>query len=471
MIKFGTSGFRAIMGEEFTKESVQRTVYGVCKYAKKHRIKEGKVVVGFDNRFMSEIYAKWAIEVLAKHFQVKFFINPVLTPLVSFETKDCDFGIMITSSHNPYYFNGIKLFGRGAYECNDVITTEISQYANEVDYKDIEKIDYNSALEQGKVEKSINYEVYKQSLYKYVDVEMLKNAKCKVLINPMHGSSIEILKQVINEIGLKRCDFMCDNVDPYFGGSSPVPSETNMKKQCELVVQGKYDFGFAFDGDGDRFSFIDGDGTYYDCSFVAPLVYDFLISKKNMHGAFVRNYAYTNLVQKIANKYNEQVVNAKVGFKNIGDAFAQNDCLIGAETNGLALNGHVASKDGIIACLLVLEMLTESGKSFKELLEDKQKEFNFKSIVVERAYKIDEDKKQQIDEITKTQELFPKEIAGYKALNYVNIEGLKLVFDNDYWCQIRLSGTEPAVRIFAEMPDHETCDKVLDGLKDFFKLS
>ena len=471
MIKFGTSGFRAVMGEEFTKESVQRIAYGICKYATEHGIKGGKVVVGFDNRFMSDMYAKWAIEVLACQFDVKFFVNPTLTPLISFETKDCDFGIMITSSHNPYYFNGVKLFGRGAYECVDEITTEIADYANAVKVDNIKKIDYNTALEQGKIQKTVNIDSYKQSLFSFVDMQALKNSKCKVLVNPMHGSATQVLKEVFNDIGLKKIDFMCDTVDPYFDHSSPMPSETNMQKQGEMVVQGKYDFGFAFDGDGDRFSYVDSDGTYYDCSFVAPLVYDYLVGTKKMKGAFVRNYAYTNLVQKIANKYNEQVINAKVGFKNIGDAFAHNDCLLGAETNGLALNGHVTSKDGIIACLLVLEKLSASGKTFAELLKEKQEEFNFKSKVVERAYKIDENKKQQIDKITKTEELFPKEIAGHKAISYVNVEGLKLVFDNDYWCQIRLSGTEPAVRIFAEMPDHAQCDVVLDGLKDFFKLA
>ena len=140
MIKFGTSGFRAVMGEGYTKESVQRIAYGICKYAEQLGIKDGKVVVGFDNRFMSDMYAKWAIEVLATQFKVKFFVNPVHTPLVSFETTNCDFGIMITSSHNPYYFNGVKLFGRGAYECNDNVTKVVADFANEADIDKIEKM-------------------------------------------------------------------------------------------------------------------------------------------------------------------------------------------------------------------------------------------------------------------------------------------------------------------------------------------
>ena len=471
MIKFGTSGFRAVIGEDYTKENVQRIAYGVCEYAKAHKIKNGKVVVGFDNRFMSEMFAKWAIEVLATTFTIKFFVNPVHTPLVSFETKDCDFGIMITSSHNPYYFNGVKIFGRGAYECTDDITTEIAQYANAVEYSEIKKLDYNSALEQGKVEKSVDYENYKKSLFTFVDATKIQNSKCKILINTMHGSACEIIKEILNEIGLKRVDYMCDDIDPYFDHSSPMPSESNMQEQSKLVVEGKYDFGFAFDGDGDRFSYIDKDGTYYDCSFVAPIIFDYLVGEKQMQGAFVKNYAFTNLSRKIADKYNQQVIEAKVGFKSIGDVFAKHDCLMGSETNGLALNGHITSKDGVIAALLLLEILSQKGKSFGELLKEKQQEFNFVSVVLEKPFKIDENKRKEIDEITHNIEKFPKALGEYKVESYVYEEGLKLIFANGYWCMIRLSGTEPAVRIFAEMPDHEQCEICIEKMKNYFKIN
>ncbi len=468
MIKFGTSGFRAIMGEGFTKESVQRVAYGVCQYAKAHKIKEAKIAVGFDARFMGEMYAKWAIEVLATKFKVKFFVKPVPTPVVSFEAKAYDFGFMITSSHNPFYYNGIKLFKKGAYECEDNVTSEIAEYANNVNYEDIETISYVFALEQGLIEKSIDACAYKESILNSIKVDNVRDSKVKVLINTMHGSSYTILKEIVEELNLKKVEFINEKEDPYFEHNLPAPYPHNLVSQAERVKQERFDVGFALDGDGDRFTLIDSDGEIYDCGYVAPLIYDFLIEKRDAKGGIVKNVAFSALAKKIADKHEQLCYDSKVGFKCIGAILRENDCVLGAESNGIALKSHVGSKDGLIACALVLDMLIQNEKTFGEILKEKKKELSFSSHVVEKAYDITNEQRQYITELLKGKTL-PK-FPDYNIVNVYNEEGLKLTFENDYWCMMRLSGTEPVIRTFAEMPNEEECNKVLEILENFLQL-
>lgn len=468
MIKFGTSGFRAVMGEEFTKENVQRIMFGVCEYAKKKNIKNGKIAIGFDNRFMGEMYAKWAIEVLALQFNVKFFISSVPTPVISFETYNCDFGVMVTSSHNPFYYNGIKLFGQGANELADDVTAEICEYANSVNYQDIQTIKYCEALEKGKVEKTEDISAYVNSILKLVDENALNGSKIKILINTMHGSGYNALKQIVDKLNLKKVDFINENVDPTFENSSPAPYPRNLTKQAQLVVDEHYDCGFAIDGDADRFTFIDSTGEIYDCGYVAPIIYEYLVTVKGKKGAFVRNSAFSNLSTKIVEKLNEEMVITKVGFKCIGEEFAKRECVLGSETNGIAIKEHVGSKDGVVVCAVLIDMLSYYGKTFGEILKERQEELNFKSSMVETEYKITSEEKQEIINKMANLEKMPK--FSNKVVGYYNEEGFKYIFDKDYWVMIRLSGTEPKVRAFAEMPTVEDCEKVIAELEEFYNL-
>lgn len=469
MIKFGTSGFRAIMGDQFTKENVKKIAYGICKYAEENGIENGKIVVGFDNRFMSEMYAKWLIEVLSCKFHIKFFIDSVPSPLISFESKTADFGVMITSSHNPYFYNGIKIFERGGFECTDNITSQIANHANNINENEIETIDYIEALEKGVVEKTTDIDPYINSILSQVNEDLISNSKIKVLINCMHGSSYQSLNKIINRLNLKKAEFINFDIDPYFEYSTPAPYVHRLEKQAEKVVNEHYDIGFALDGDGDRFSLIDSNGKVYDCTAVAPVIYAFALENKNISGGFVKNYAFSNLAKKIANAHNEQCYEAKVGFKCIGEILKEGNSYMGAESNGISLATHVSSKDGVLACALIIEAIIISKCSFGELLEDIQTRYNFKSSCIEREYPISSEKKAEIINAISNKNPLP----SFENLNIVDIfnqEGLKLIFENDTWCMIRLSGTEPAVRTFAEMPTLEQAEEVLDILESFYNL-
>lgn len=468
MIKFGTSGYRAIMGDKFTKEVVERIAYGIIEYSKIHRMGEAKVVVGFDNRFMSEMYAKWCIEVLATKFQIKFFVNPVPTPLISYECHDCDFGVMITSSHNPYYYNGVKLFKKGSFEMIDQETAKIAEFANGVDVDKIPHIDYVEALENGRIEKVVDIECYVEAIKKHINLEKVQGSKVKVLINAMHGSGIEALKRLVNDLELKKVEIMCDNVDPYFENSLPAPNIKTLGKQIERIKEEKFDFGFAIDGDGDRFALISSSGRVFDCNFVASILYDYLITKKGKSGAFVKPFAFTSLCSKISESLGEKCFEVWSGFKNIGEKFESENCLIGADATGIALQSHIGSKDGILACALVLEMMIDLNKSFEEILEEKQSALNFKSYSLEKSYEITEKQKAELN--ARFIKCEAPQFGGFKPRKAEKIEDLKFEFEDGYWALIRLSGTELVLRTYAEMPSLEDCEKVISAMEEFYGL-
>lgn len=469
MIKFGTSGFRAIIGDGFTKENVQRIGYGVAMYAKSIKIKKPTVCVGYDNRFMSETFTKWLIEALAEYCEVKFFVNPVSTPVISFESKSCDFGLMVTSSHNQYYYNGIKIFMRGAFECNDEQASKIAKYANNANLEDIKTIEFNTALENGKIQKTLDYTSYLNSIYSCIDVGKLKKSKLRVLVNTLHGSSIEILKKMCEDLELKKVDFMKSERDVFFENISPAPDKHIILDQAEIIKQGNYDLGLAVDADGDRFSLIDKDGEVYDCEFFAPVLYDYLLSKKGERGAFVKNHALTALADKIAQKYEQKCISSKAGFKNIGDFFKVQDCLIGAESNGISYSPHISCKDGIMACALCLEMITSTEKSFGELLSEVKNKYNFESYCDKQAYNISLEQKEQIIKKLFEDKQRPK-FKGLKIVSENAEEDLKLYFEDDYWCVVRFSGIESMIRISAELPTQESLDMVMDEMRSFLNL-
>lgn len=469
MIKFGTSGYRAVVGEGFTKEAVQRVAYGLVEYSKTFNLEEAKVAVGFDNRFMGEMFAKWCIEVLATKCQIRFYVNSVPTPLISNECKECDFGFMITSSHNPFYYNGIKLFKKGALEMGDDETKQIADFANAIEADKIPSINYVDALESGKITKVAYAQKYLDSLKSCIDVEKVKGSKIKILINPMHGSGAETFKTLIEELDLKRVELMNDNIDPYFEHDLPAPGKKALVKQSERVREEKFDFGFAVDGDADRFSLIDSDGEYYDCNFVAPVIYSYLVRKKGMKGAFIKNFSSSNLGPKIAEASGQSWFEVATGFKNIGEKLITANGLIGAEGNGIAYANHIPTKDGILASVLMLEILVSENKPFAKILEELRAEVNFKSSPAEKSFSISKEKKAEISE--KMIKLETPDFEEFSLIDVNKIEDLKFYFEGGYWAIVRLSGTEPVVRLSAEMETKEDTEKVISILQNFYSLN
>ena len=462
MIKFGTSGFRGILGDNFTKENVQKVAYAVSQSLLKNGKTNANICIGFDNRFMSKKYAEWICEVLAIKHNIKFFENSVPTPLIAWNAKNYDLGIMLTASHNPYYYNGIKIFKNGGQECDDEFAAQIENVANNVSYSEIEKIDFDNAVKSEKVVLTCEIDNYCDSVLNNVDFEFLKSHKQKVLVNVMHGSGLECIRKILDKLEYNY-EIMNENLDPYFENKLPAPYVQNLTEQAKKMREG-FDLGFAYDGDADRFTFVSSSGRIYDCNYVSAVVYYYLTVVKGQKGDVVKNKALTNLLKLIAEENGNNVFEVRNGFKHVGAKLKITNSIFGTETNGIAFKNHVMSKDGPMASMLVLDAVAHIGKPFDDIVNEIYQRYNYKSVIKEFAYPVSDALKNDI--ITKfSNKNYPK----YKfEIDYVDDEeGYKIYYKNGYWGMVRFSGNEPVVRIFSEMQTDDECNEMIACYEDF----
>jgi phosphomannomutase len=470
MIKFGTSGFRGIIGDNFTKENVSRVAAALLQVIKEDKIKSPKIVIGYDNRFMSKEYSQWIGEVVCTEASVEIFTESVPSPTIAWLTKKFNFGVMLTASHNPYIYNGIKIFLHGAKDCDDVFSKRLEKIANELDVNKINYIDYANAIKINKIKETNDYQTYCESILTHFNVSKIEKSNIKVLANCMHGNSVNCLNYLFKRLKLKDYKLQNDNIDPYFEYKLPAPYVYNLTQQAKDIVSGGYDIGFAFDGDSDRFTLISSNGNIYDCNYVISVLYYYLVSERKFKGSVVKNIALSNLVKKVSDKFGYKCYDTKNGFKNIAPYLEGTDAFIGAESNGIAFRDHILSKDGIFVAVAMLELLIVMKKPFHEILNDLQNEFNFKSTNLEFAYPISEGKKEEIINLLFKKKCYPN--LKNRVIESINDEeGLKLNYENDYWGMIRFSGCEPVVRIFAEMKDEEECNKLFACYEKFLGIS
>ena len=465
MIKFGTSGFRGVIGENFNKENVQKIAYALTKLIKQEKEKFPCVHIGYDNRFMGEIFAKWFSEVLIyEKIKVVFYDTSMPTPVVAYMSKDSAFGVVLTASHNPYYYNGIKII-RKSGEIPDDFANKIERIANKISINKIKTKTFEDGVQDGTIIIQKNTDDYEKSVLSFLNKKKIKNENPKILFNAMHGNSSKTIRSICKKLKLENYEIMNENIDPYFEFGLPAPYLKNLTAQAVKVKKEKYDIGIALDGDSDRITCIDSSGEIYDCNYILVLLLDYLISEKNFKGGVVHNTAFTNLISLIAKKYNQPEYIAKVGFKNIAEKLSTTDAFIGGETNGVAIKKHILGKDGIIGAFLVIDMLCHYKKSLKKLLNDLEKNLKFPSCALEFAYPIDKEKK---DEITNKVFIF-KELPqlNQEIVKFNYEDGAKFTFSSGYWTMVRFSGNENVVRIFAEMPNEEECQDIILKMEKF----
>ncbi|MDD3397614.1 MAG: hypothetical protein PHR96_03650 [Clostridia bacterium] len=469
-IKFGTSGFRGIVGDDFTKQSVQKIGYAICQILKEDKKMDKPVNVGFDNRFMGIFFAKWISEVFAFYgLKVRFFKNAVSTPLIAFETKNASLGVQITASHNYYYYNGIKVFIEFGRE-SDAFNKRIEKIANQIEFSKIRTLDFDKAEKQKLIILTDDLKPYCNSIASFVSCENIRKKNFKVLFNAFHGSSVECIKAVCEKIGIKNYEIMKSNVDPYFDYKVAAPYVHNVSDQIEKMKANNYDIGFAFDADGDRITILDKDGEAYDCNMISAVFFYYFIKNKDIKGNFVKNSALTGLIDKISDKFGLKTYNVKNGFKFIASALIKNkNMLMGAESNGIAIKQHLAYKDGLLPAIIMLDILSRENKSIKVIINDLKREMNYPCEVLELAYPLTKKKRAEIINkvfIEKKLPLTPNEII---QVSYTN--GCKMIYKNGYWGVIRFSGTENVVRIFAEMKNKEECNKYIKIYEDFIGVN
>ena len=469
MIKFGTSGFRGIIADNFTKENVQKVAYGFVKYLEQNELDNIEISVGYDNRFLSKDFAKWFSEVVCAYgVKVNFYTCSVPSSLICYNCKKYDFGVMITSSHNPYYYNGIKLFIDGGKDCDENTCSVIEKFANIVEYEDICSLSYDDAIKSELLFETENIRDYCNSLLNLVDVDLIRESKLKVLINTMNGSSYDCMQKIFNELEIDYC-FINNELDPYFRNILPAPYIQNLKEETKIVLKNNFDICFCLDGDGDRFACIDKSGKYLDCNYILPIMYKYYLEVKGYKGDLVKNNAMSNLSKLLCKYLGTKCYEASVGFKNIGKILSTTDAFIGGESNGIAFKDNICSKDGIFVSLLLTEIMAFYNKSIGELVTDLQKLLYFPQEVYEYAYPITKEKKDELYKlIYEDKKLFKLDNRKIEEISYK--DGLKITYEKDYWCCVRFSGTENVIRIFVEFENKEKCDEATKTVEKFLNV-
>jgi Phosphomannomutase len=470
MIKFGTGGWRAIIGEDFTKENVRILSQAVADRIKLEKREASGFAVGYDRRFLSDTAAKWLSEVMAGNgIKVYFIPKTAPTPLIMFTVQKYHtmYGAAVTASHNPAEYNGIKLFTEGGRDATEDVTAGIEDLINQVDPARIKSVDFQKGVETGAIEPIDPFNAYIDSILGMTDIEAIRKRHLKVLLDPMFGVSKTCIQTVLITA---RCDLdiINDRHDTLFGGRLPSPSSETLQRLRSTVVEQGYDLGIGTDGDADRIGIIDRNGEFIHPNSVLVLLYYYLLKYKGWRGCAVRNLATTHLIDKIAAAFGEKCYEVPVGFKHISSKMEETNAVIGGESSGgLTIRGHIKGKDGVFAASLLAEMISVTGKSFTELLNEIYEQFGF-CCMVENNFHFDYATKDRLNQLLFTEKKLPEFRYGISDVRYD--DGVKVYFKNGGWIIARFSGTEPLMRIFAEMETEQAANEVSKELERFLNL-
>lgn len=462
MIKFGTSGWRGIIGEDFTFDSVRIASQGIANYLKKIGQKGSGVVVAYDTRFLSEKFALEAAKILAFNGIHAFLCSrDVPTPCASFEImrRKAMGGINFTASHNPAEYNGLKFSTADGAPALPEVTKAIEAEINALEEKR-ERIDVYEVPEL--IETIDPKDRYLGELRQKIKVDVIRSSGLKIAIDTLYGTSRDYLDYFLLEGGVE-VKTIHNYRDPYFGGFSPECNEKNLSDLRKVVEEG-FDIGLATDGDADRFGIIDDRGRFISANMVIALVSLYLKRERKIPGGLARTVATTHLIDAIAHKFDVPLYETPVGFKYIGELILDDKVALGGEESaGLSMYRHLPEKDGVLACLLVAEMVAQSGRKLSELITAISDEFgNFYS------KRVDVKLTPHLRESLAAKLANPPEGVSGMAVREVNtVDGVKLIFTDMNWLLFRMSGTEPVARIYGEACSPKDLKNVLDAGRKF----
>lgn len=436
-ISFGTDGWRDIIGDKFTFDNVKIYSQGLANYLNKKKEKSN-VIVGYDTRFLSKEIAFIITKILTSNGINVFMTDGfVPIPLLSFSVKNynMDLGIMITASHNPYLYNGIKIRGKHG----EPIPNNVVQELKEEIYSVTKIYDSN-----GKDSIFINpLSDYQKHIYSFINKENIKYPSLLIL-DSLYGATQNTLKTIFKPLGIET-KIMHNIHNPNFGGLNPDPILPNLNElRNEILFASNENYegviGFGYDGDGDRLGIIDEKGNFINPNTIFALLCYHLLKNKGYKGNIVKSLTTTNLINKIAENYNSSIIETPVGFKYIAEESLNNDFLIGGEeSGGFTIQNHFADKDGILTSLLIIDLINTERRKLYEIIED-----------IEKSYGRYYNKRLDIENNSEAERRIIHKLKSEFKPEIINTDGLKLVFNENDWCIIRKSGTENKLRIYIE---------------------
>jgi phosphoglucomutase len=460
-IKFGTSGWREIVAEEFTFPNIRRAVTGIAKYVASQPGPH-TVLVGRDPRFMGEMFVAEAAAVLAANGVTPIIIPEAApTPAIAYAVSQRKTGgsINFTASHNPPEYNGIKFSTPDGAPALPETTGQIEAAIRAIPAD----ADLKPKASSEKFEGIDVKPEYLKRLAELVDLPKIKKANLKIVFDPFWGAARGYSSAILCDHGVDTVT-VHDYRDVLFGGHAPEPDD-HLLADCKAKMKetGAH-LGIATDGDADRFGIVDQDGTFIQPNYVIALLFDYLVETRGWKNGVAKSVATTNLINALADLHKVKLYETPVGFKYIGELIIKDEIAIGGEESaGLTIRGHVPEKDGVIAGLLIAEMVASRGKSVGEQLKELFAKVG--SYYPNREnFRLTPEVKDKFIEKTKAD---PTELGGRKVKQIVRTDGLKLIFEDGSWVCYRLSGTDPVVRVYSEARAQHDTDVLGNAAKDW----
>src|ERR1700728_4313197 len=466
-IKFGTDGWRGIIADDFTFDNVRRVAGAIASYVLKYEDSQRGVVVGYDTRFASQRAAQVAAEIIAAAgIRVKMANDYTPTPAVSYAVKadGAAGGVMITSSHNPWNWNGVKFKGKFGGSATPTIMKKVEEELRA------------GAMPQGAnaaIEEVDLKAPYINAVCGFADMDLIGKAKFKVAIDSMYGSGRGILAGIFRERGVQYVAIR-EELNPLFPGINPEPIEPHISLLQQTVVSEKCDAGLATDGDADRIGAVAEDGSFVDSHKIFCVLLRWLLERKNWPGDVVRAFNTTRMLDRIAAKHGRKIYETKIGFKYIADLMMERDILIGGEeSGGIGYSRYLPERDGVLNCLLWANVMAEEGKPLGQLVADLQREFGA-HYYGRRDLHIAEEIKQGA--IQRAAADGTRKMGRYAVVKKENLDGVKFFLDAptdgngaEAWILFRASGTEPLLRLYCEAASPELVTEILASAEQFVR--
>ncbi len=463
-IKFGTSGWRAIIAEDFTFANVRRAITGIARYVASKKATGAAVIIGRDPRFLGESLVSIAADILAAHGVIPRVIpEPAPTPAIAWAVirSKSDGAINFTASHNPPEYNGIKFSTPDGAPALPAVTSKI-----EAEIAALDQTEAPSGAAAGNPARKQEIDVatdYLARLQEIIDLAAIQKAGLRVANDPLWGAARGYPDRLLREAGVNVVTIH-DHRDVLFGGHAPEPGDHLLADLRAAMKESNAHIGISTDGDADRFGILDRGGAFISPNYIIALLFDYLVESRGWRNGVGKSVATTNLINALAAYHKVPLYETPVGFKYIGELIDQDKIAIGGEESaGLSIRHHVPEKDGILAGLLCCEMVARRGRSLREQLNDLfvkvgsyyPRRENFR-LTPEVKAKFTSKSKQD-----------PRELGGRPVREVVRTDGVKLVFDDGSWVCFRLSGTEPVVRVYTEARTPEDLEKLSAATKQW----
>src|SRR5262245_43263050 len=459
-IKFGTDGWRGVIAEDYTFENVRRVAGAIAAYVRKNEDPARGLVIGYDTRFGSRRFAQAAAEVLASAgIPVKLANDYTPTPALSYAVKNLKTagGVMITSSHNPWDWNGVKFKATYGGSATPAIIAKMEANVRA------------GAMPKGtpaKIEEADFKPAYVEAITRFADLDKIAKAGFRFAIDCMYGAGRNVLASIFQQRGIQHVQIRSE-VNPLFPGINPEPIEPHVRMLQETVVKEKCHAGFVTDGDADRIGAAAEDGSFVDSHKIYSILLQWLLTHKDWPGDVVRAFNTTRMLDRITARHGRKLIECGIGFKFICDLMMERQILVGGEeSGGIGIQRHLPERDGLLNALLLANVMADEGKSMGQLVAALQKEYGPHYYARRDLHVPNEIKEAAIARAASND---VKTLGRYKILRKENLDGIKFFLDAptngngaEAWLLMRVSGTEPLMRLYSEAASPELVQELLE---------